>query len=197
MTPPPDPALLAHNLDALQPAHPDLALRLASFDLTPFNPQPALTRDGQLSYRLTRPDGKTYWLGRSSVPGVRASVLMEQFDPGQGNVLLPGIGEGTEIETLLTRLKPPRTVFVWESELINIRLTLALHDFSAGLRAGRLVLLNCVAADLTSTLVNWLVSHPGVPGPTRIMLWPWQSQADAAQCRIAVEAALHQCAAAK
>lgn len=192
MTPPPDPAILERNLGALRTTHPDLAGRLAAIDLSPYSATPARTRDGQLSYRFTPPSGKTQWLGRSSIPRVRASILMEQFDPGQGNVLLPGLGEGTEVETLLHSLAPPRVVFVWEPDPVNIRLVLAIHDLSAALSAGRLVVLQCSTQDLLPTLTDWLVRRPAVQCPSRIMVWPWQSQAEMAQYRTAVEAAWQQ-----
>jgi hypothetical protein len=189
MTPPPDPAILQRNLDALRSADPDLADRLAKLDVFAANPAPALTRDNRLSFRLTGPDGQTHWLGRTSVPGVRASALIEQFDPGQANVLLPGFGEGTEAEMLLQKLEPHRTVFVWESDPATVRLVLALRDYADAVGTGRLVILMCSNQELAPALSAWLNRHPTVQCPNRLMMWPWQTHVELAQCRSAVEVA--------
>lgn len=189
-TPPaPQPRILEDNLHALRAVDPATADCQAALDLAPLNPVPARTRDGRLSFRLTQPDGKTGWLGRTSVPGVRAAALLEQFDPGNGNVLLPSFGEGTEVQTLLSQLQPHRVVFVWEPDPVTIRLALSLHDFSAALRAGRLVILYCAAENLTQALANWLQNHSAQECPGRLMMWPWQTDAQIDQIRSAVEAA--------
>lgn len=197
MAPQPDPSILARNLDSLRTADPDLANRLSALDLTPFSPTPAFTRDGLPSFRLIGPDGQPQWLGRSSIPGARATVLMEQFDPGQANVLLPSFGEGTEAETLLKTLERHRVVFVWEPDPITIRLVLTLRDFAAALAASRLVILQCSIQDLASVLTAWLLAHPSIQCPNRLMMWPWQTQAEMAQCRSAVEAAWQQIASVR
>jgi hypothetical protein len=190
--PPPDTAIFDRNLEALRAEDADLALRLAGLDISPFSPTPAHTRDGRLSFRLTRTEGQREWLGRTSIPGVRAAALLEQFDPGNRNVLLPGFGEGTEIHNLLAKLDPHRLVFVWEPELITIRLGLALRDYRGGLTGSRLIILQCPNTHLTEELARWLIGHPHHQCPTRLMAWPWQSQAELAECRSAVEAAWQQ-----
>ena len=195
--PAPDPAILDRNLKSLRTTDPDLADRLTHLDISPFNPTPALTRDGHLSLRYTHPGGQTQWLGRSSIPAARAAVLMEQFDPGQANVLLPAFGEGTEAETLLRKLEPHRAVFIWDPDLLTIRLVLALHDFAAPLAACRLVILQCSIQALGSTLSAWLAGHPSIQCPNRLMMWPWQTPVELSECRSAVEAAWHQSTAAR
>lgn len=168
---------------------PELAARLADVDLSLFNPTLTRTRDERTSFRFTRPDGRPEWLGRTSVPGVRAAALLEQFDPGEANVLLPGFGEGTEVGTLLKTLEPHRVVFVWETDPVTVRLVLALHDYAADLAAERLVILQCPAEELARTLTDWLIRHPTRSCPGRLMVWPWQTRAELDECRSAVEAA--------
>ena len=187
--PPPDAGILQRNLNALRAVDPTLAGQFSDLNLSPFNPTPARTRDGKPSFRFTRPGGQTEWLGRSSVPGVRAAALLEQFDPGQGNVLLPAFGEGTEVEELLKRLETHRLVFVWEPDLLTIRLALALHDYAAALQAERLIILRCPVENLDRVLTDWLWAHPKQQCPTRIMRWPWQSQAELDTIRSSVETA--------
>lgn len=197
MAPPPDPSILARNLNSLRTADPALADRLASLDLSPFEPTPAFTRDRKLSFRFTGPDGQPHWLGRTSVPDTRAAVLLDQFDPGQANVLLPSFGDGTEAEELLRRFEPHRTIFIWEPELLAIRLVFALKDFSAALASTRLVILQCSAQELATVLTDWLIRHRNIQCPNRLMMWPWQTQAELAQCRSAVETAWQQSVAAR
>lgn len=187
--PAPAAAILQSNLDALRAADPPLAERLTDLDLSPFDPTFTRTRDGKSSFRLTRPGGQTEWLGRSSIPGVRAAALLEQFDPGQGNVLLPAFGEGTEVAELLKKLEAHRVVFVWEADLVTLRLAMALHDYATALRTGRLIILQCPAPELTEALADWLVAHPDRQCPARILRWPWQSSAEVDQVRTAVETA--------
>lgn len=165
-----------------------LAGRLESLDLAPFNPTPACTRDGRISFRFNRPEG-SQWLGRTSIPSVRAAALLSQFDPGQANVLLPALAEGTEAESLLETLGGHRCVFVWEPDPVTVRLALALHDYTAAITANRLILLCCSLAELPDALVDWLGRHPQCQCPNRLMMWPWQSPAELSECRSAVEAA--------
>jgi hypothetical protein len=196
MAPEPDSAILFRNLESLRPADPALADRITALDLTPFNPTPTLTRDRQLSFRFTGPDGQPHWLGRSSIPATRAAALLEQFDPGQANVLLPSFGEGTEAQNLLKKLEPHRVIFIWEPDLLAVRLVLTLKDFAGALATKRLVILQCSAQDLTAVLTDWLIRHRSIPCPNRLMMWPWQTPAEMAQCRSAVETAWQKSVAA-
>lgn len=185
-----DPAIFARNLEALRTVQPALAERLAGIDLSALHPTPARTRDGGTSYQIRRPDGTIGWFGRTSIPSVRAAALLEQFDAGQGNVLLAGIGEGSEALGLLRSLGRHRAVFAWEPEAPALRLMLGLHDCAEPLRQERLVLLACPLEGLQTTMAAWLSDHPGHLCPARILMWPWQSLADLTPCRQAVEAAL-------
>lgn len=183
-----DPAIIERNLGALHPLDPSLADTLKQMGLSrAADPQPATTRDGRAGFRVLTSDAGRAWFGRSSVPGVRAEALLRQFDPGVGNVLLPGIGEGTEVHLLLERLGPHRAVFVWEPQPVNVRLALELHEFAAAIVNQRLVLMCCPMEDLSGVLLQWLIAHPGHLCPERILMWPWQSSSEAAQFRNAVQ----------
>lgn len=149
----------------------------------------AVTRDNQRNYRIRRPDGSWEWFGRTSIPSVRAESVLDRFDSGPANVLLPGIGEGSEAELLLRRFGPHRAVFVWEPDIAAIRLVLELHDFAQDIEGGRFIPIWCGPESLTARLVGWLEQHPGHLCPQRILMWPWQKPADIASCRTAVELA--------
>ncbi len=194
-TPMLEPAVFESNVAALHRTDPALAGRLTSTgQATGFCPVLTATRDGRRNFRITRPDGVVEWFGRTSIPSVRADALLERFEPGHANVLLPGIGEGSEARLLTHRLGRHRAVFVWEEDHAPVRLMLQLHDVAAAIAEQRLVFLVCPAEELTRTLVSWLEDHPGHLCPERIMMWPWQSPAEVAPCRTAVEAAYQQIA---
>lgn len=184
-TPAPDPAVMASNLAVLHDSHPALATALKS---TPAPAAvPALTRDGQLSFQLAQPDGHPTWLGRTSIPSVRARALIEQLDLGPGNVMLPGIGQGAEVDLFLARLPGHRAVFIWETQPATLGLILRLYDWSTQIARGRLVFIACQLDELTETLVNWLAEHPGHLCPERLMVWPWSTPPELAAIRSAVQ----------
>ncbi len=186
VTSPLDLGILDRNLAALRQKDQPLAERLAAS-----NPPAdlAATRDGSMNYRLTTPEGTVGWLGRTSIPAVRAEAILESFQPGTGNVFLPGIAEGTEALLLTERLGPHRAVFAWEPDPLNVRLVLSLHDFARAIEAGQLILLVCPALDLATTLTAWLERNPGHLCPERLLMWPWQTFPEVAECRSSVEQA--------
>jgi len=189
-TPNLDPLILERNLAALREVDPELARQLTDLP-DPAGPPPiiARTRDGRLSFRLTRPDGSLGWFGRTSIPGVRAAALLDRFDAGRANVFFPGTAEGTEIEMLLHRLGHHRAIFVWEPETAHLKLTLRLHDLSGALLAKRLVLIAGPSEQLADALCRWLAKNPGHLCPNQMMMFPWQAPADIAPIRLAVEQA--------
>lgn len=182
-----DPSIREHNLAALRRVMPDLADRLSP--LPEDYALPATTRDGRPGFRLHTEDGTRPWFGRTSIPGVRAAALVDQFQAGNGNVLLPGIGEGSEASLLLLRMGSHRAVFVWEPCERWIDLAIRLHPWHAELHSERLVFLCCPLDQLDQRLTDWLATHEGVLCPQRIMMWPWQAMADMVPIRAAVETA--------
>ncbi len=188
-----DPAVLDRNARALEAVDPGLAARLREAlgsGLAGY--EPAGTRDGHVSLRTRLPDGSTCWLGRTSIPEVRAQALLDQFDPGTGNVVIPAFGQGREAALLLERLGPHRAVFVWETDALSLALPLAIHDFAESIRAQRLVLVLCGPEQLENVFVDWLASHPGHSPPARIMMWPWTTEQQLAPCQAALESAYRQ-----
>lgn len=186
-----DPTLLQSNVDSLRIHFPDLAARIDEARNCSPRVLAASTRDGGVNFRIQEPDGES-WFGRTSIPFVRAQALVDRFQAGQANVLLPGIGEGSEVELLLQRLGPHRAVFVWEQNVVNLRLALQLHDFAEAIASGRLMLVLAEPARLTEAMLETLAQLPGLLCPERILMWPWLTPAEVAPWRSAVEAAYHE-----
>jgi|GEM_PF-723966 len=184
-----DTTIYERNLAALRKADPTLADRLVKATDKIMSPTQAVTRDGKLSFQTVQPDGMAHWLGRTSIPSVRAPALLANFEAGEANVLLPGIREGTETYLLTRQLSRHRAVFVWEQQTTPIGLVLRLHDLADAITDERVVFIVCSLDELTGTLVDWLNQHPGHLCPDRIMMWPWQQPGDLVACRSAIQAA--------
>ncbi len=181
------------NLDVLREQQSALASTLEPYaDDSSTWPALASARDGTSNFLLPGASGQTRWHGHSSIPRTRADALLTQFDPGQANVFLPGVGQGWETVMLLERLGVHRAVFVWEPNLDALRLALALHDFTAAIANERLVWLHGPPAQLAQTLCDTLLARPGHLCPNRILMWPWHTLADIAPIRNAVESAFQQ-----
>ncbi len=157
------------NLSALRHMDPDLANCLAALPLPPMA-VPAVGRDGSSTFKLRTPHGE-HWLGFTSMPTISGPALLANFDPGGGNVALPGIGQGTEARLLTERLGRNRAVFVLESDLGLLRLALHVHDLAAAIEQGRLVFI--VGPNLEESLVGFFERHDGYLVPERMLSWPW------------------------
>lgn len=190
-TPSLNPTLLESNLHSLRNHFPDLAARIDEARNCGPRVLATSTRDGRVNFRIQAPDGES-WFGRTSIPFVRAQALVDRFQAGQANVLLPGIGQGSEAELLLQRLGPHRAVFVWEQDIVNLVLALQLHDFVEAIADGRLVLVRAEPARLTEVMLETLEQLPGHLCPERILMWPWLKPVELAPCRSAIEAAYHE-----
>ncbi len=188
-----DPGIAERNRAALRQVDPELARRLAELpDACETSPVPTRTRDGRVNFRLVGPDGSAAWFGRTSIPGVRAAALLDRFDAGKANVFFPGIAEGTEVELLLQRIGWHRAIFVWETELRPLKLALQLHDMAAAISQKRLVLMVCPPGELRATLQGWMKDNPGHLCPSQMMMFPWQTMAEIAPIRLALEQAYHE-----
>jgi len=187
-----DPHILEANLSALRQQEPALADRINSVLAEVADATPTVTRDQALNFRIADAQGRVSWFGRTSIPSVRAAALIDRFDAGQGNVLLPEIGQGSEVTLLLRRLGRHRAVFVWEPTETAIALALYLHDWAQALTEQRLILIACQNDQLTTTLADWLADHPGHLCPERIMMWPWSTPPELASCRSSVQIAYQQ-----
>ncbi len=169
-TPPHDADVtFQHNLAALRHVNADLAERLTTMPL-PAGVEPAVGRDGSPTFKLRSLDG-VHWLGYTSMPTVSGPALLRSFDPGEGNVVLAGIGQGIEARLLARRLAVNRAVFVLERDVAALALVLRVHDLADALAAGRLVLI--VGDDPGEALISFLNRHEGYMPPQRMLGWPW------------------------
>src|SRR5687767_2497223 len=182
-----DPDIFERNLNALREFQPALAEQLVTAPSWSQSYTLEATRDGRLNFRSLS-EGRA-WFGRTSIPFVRAEAILQQFQSGTANVLLPAIAEGTEAELLIQRLGRHRAIYVWEPNLCAVQLVLCLHDFSAAIRDGRLIFFACTFEQLSQTLSTWLDENPGHLAPDRILMWPWQSLAELVPCRAVLESA--------
>ncbi|MBN2562821.1 MAG: glycosyltransferase family 1 protein [Phycisphaerae bacterium] len=165
----PDPAILDANLEALPVFCPRAAEALSAAATT--GAQFTSGRDGQPTYAWTDDTGRLRWLGRTSMPSVRAAALVDAFQPGTRNVLLDGFGQGAEIRLLLQRLAPHQAVAALDEDPWAVALSLRLYDFADGLRRGRLLIFTGPAA--WSGLEDFLIEHDGFLTPERVLSWPW------------------------
>jgi len=168
-TPHESDAVWQRNLAALRTVDANLADPLAAQPI-PDGAIPATGRDGAPTYKLRTPDGEQ-WLGHTSMPTVSGPALLRNFDPGDGNVVLVGIGQGVEARLLCERLRANQAVFVLAEAPTTLALALRVHDLAGPLERGRLILI--VDEDLGRTLVRFLIDHPGYLPPERMLGWPW------------------------
>jgi len=165
------------NLKALQSVDAALADRLASLPI-PQSVQPAVGRDGQPTFRICGPDGRTSWFGRTSMPTISAEGLLGLFAPGTANVALPGIGSGREAQLLGQRLGRHRATFVLETDPLNLALALRLWDLSAALRNYQVfLLLSDDLPGLRDKLVQLCTANIGLDMPGKMLAWPWRTKA--------------------
>lgn len=168
-------AVLRANLDALRIRLPKTAKLIES----PESPHPlALVegRDGAPTIAWNDASGRLRWLGDTTMPSVSEPAMVEQFDPGNGNVLIFGIAQGTAIHQLTEKLRPHQAIFVIEPEPWRAAAALRLHALQAELRRGRLLLF--VGRDAWDHLREFLVESAGYLAPERTLAWPWFSRQD-------------------
>ncbi|MFH1420274.1 MAG: glycosyltransferase [Planctomycetota bacterium] len=128
-------------------------------------------RDGRPTFAWSDEQDAVRWLGRTSMPSIRAGALIEAFQPGDRNVLLSGMGQGAEVDLLLRRLAPHQAVMVVDEEAWSVALTLRVYDFSAALRDHRLLVFT--GPDAWTHLGQFLVENDGYLAPERMLSWPW------------------------
>ncbi len=164
-----DPSLFEKNIAALREVDAALAERLAGLPLAPA--EPAVGRDGSVTFRLPGPTGEPQWFGRTSMPTVSGPAMLDCFNHAGNNVALPGIGQGIEAKLLTDRLAAHRAVFVLEPDARRLALALRVHDLAAPLQSGKLVLLT--GDDLAEQLGDFLAQSAGYVIPDRLLSWPW------------------------
>ncbi len=172
-----DSPTFAKNLEALVVFGAATAARLRRVP-PPTGVRSMTARDGTPTFVWRESENRPAWLGRTSMPTVRAAELVAAFDPGSRNVLLHGLGGGEEVRLLLGRLAPHQAVFVLEDDETAVVLALQLRDFSQELRQGRLLLF--VGSDPWGEMLDFLCNNAGFLTPERVLCWPWFTSADIA-----------------
>jgi hypothetical protein len=171
------PTLLNSNLSVLQSMLPASAECVGSAR-PPDSAQLTQGRDGKPTYAWSDETGSLQWLGRATMPEVRGRALVDAFNPGQGNTLLLGLGNGVEASLLLQRLAPHQAVMIVEECGWSARLALGLHDFTEDIRRRRF--LPFIGPEPWRMLGDFLTENLGFLAPERILSWPWLSSKEAA-----------------
>ncbi len=166
---------LEYQLTALARRLPDSAALLRRAAL-PAGVRFATGRDGSMTLCWHQEDGSPAWLGRSTMPQVRAEALVEAFAPGNGNVLLVGMGQGAEAAMLLARLAPHQAVFVIEEDAATAALAVCVHDFAVHLERGRLLIF--AGPNAWDEMHRFLLEQIGYLVPDRVLSWPHFTHSD-------------------
>ena len=143
-------------------------------------------RDGSPTFRLDGSDGGSTWLGHSSMPTVSSPAVLEEFAFGSANVLLPSIGHGLEARQLLQMMAVHQAVFTWDADPLVPALALRLHDFSAEIRRGRLLL--AVGPSAGQALLDCLECYPAHLPPMKIFSAPHLQPSEIHEIQVQAEA---------
>lgn len=179
-----DPQIWARNLEALSLQQPPICTLLSSTEL----PQSVVLvdgRDGSPTFRLGGSDGGSTWLGHSSMPTVSSPAVLAEFAFGSVNVLLPSIGHGFEAKRLLRMMAVHQAVFTWDADPLIPALALRLHDFSAEIRRGRLLL--AVGPSAGQALLDCLEHYPAHLPPMKIFSAPHLQPSEVHQIQVQAE----------
>ncbi len=155
---------LARNLDTLHRMQPEVAAMAESATLPSF--EPAVGRDGSVTFLLRGSDGRPSWFGGSSMPQISARALFGGFVSDGTSLVLPSVLTGKDVLVLLDRLPAHAAVFIMEASGASVNLAMRLYDFSASMEAGRLVWL--IGSDRSSAMVQFLASHTGYELPCHV-----------------------------
>lgn len=156
------------NIKALETVDPELARKLSQCTL-PDDLEPTATFDGVTSFRSSQlsPSG---WFAHTGMPTVGEHAIVDKFDFGGANPLLPGCGQGYGLGRVLDKITDHQTVFVWEPELLHLALLLRIHDFSHRLLGRNLVFL--YQSDLGDSLIDFFADHTLLSPPAKMLAWP-------------------------
>jgi len=164
--------LLAGNLEALREKDEVLAGIIAAVEI-PETVRMVVAHDGSVSFRLYQADGRSRWLGFSSVPLITAQANAKRTTLSDGNLAMDGIGNGADIEAILKKMSRHHALLVTESDALNINLVLRLRDLTEPIRSGRLVILHGGKTD--ELLEEFLTTHRGYNLVDMAITWPWRS----------------------
>jgi len=163
---PPDGDVFERNITALRRSQPALAARVQQTPI-PNGVERVVGRDGVPNFIVSGQDGRRTWFGATSMPTISAPALVSGAEPVAGNILLPAIAAGREATLLAEKVGAHGAVFVYDRELLSLRLALTLCDVSAWIDAGRLVLLT--GDDVEAALVAFFEENPGYEFIGRIL----------------------------
>ena len=154
----PTEALLSANLDALVLQDPALVKLIEQCDnLTGYTL--TICDDGSITYCQQDETGETHWLGNNSLPIIFSQNNVETANINHVNVALEYLNDGYEAITILKTTNPYQALFLIENNIQKIRMAFQLHDFSAYIATGRLVIIHDQV--LNSALDQFYQTHPG------------------------------------
>jgi|GEM_PF-4919308 len=154
----PAAALLATNLAALTTKDRALATKVEQSDiLTGY--ALVVCADGAMTYCQQDETGARHWLGEHTLPIVFSENNVEKAAIEHINIALQYINDGYEALAILKNASPYQALFVIESEIPKIRMAFELHDFSAYINSGRLVIIH--DAVLTRSLDQFYNANQG------------------------------------
>ncbi len=168
-------AMLNRNLRSLADHHSHTA-QLIRDACVPTTTRLTSGRDGTTTFAWTDGDGRTHWLGRSSMPTISIPALLETFQPGLGNVMLHPFGHGLEARLLLDRTLRHQAIVVVDTDAAAVRTALSLTDLHDGFDSGRLQLFAGERA--WEQFEAFLIANPGYLSPDRVLARPWFGRGD-------------------
>ncbi|MCP4707714.1 MAG: glycosyltransferase [Planctomycetes bacterium] len=168
----PGEALLAGNLAALREKDEALAEGIGSIELGD-TVRMVAAKDGSVSFRIRREDGRDGWLGFSSVPMIMGEANLQRTKVGAANMAMYRIGSGVEAAGILEKMVGYQALLVVEPDLVCLNLVMRLRDLRDALGRGRLALL--VGDDVESLLVDFYERQPGYAMVEQTTTWTWLS----------------------
>ena len=164
------PQLLTDNLAALRETNPSLADRLARLgpaDQLELQP----SRSGPPTARVAGADGVARLLHSAYDPLREAKALVDaNLQPDALCYVLCGFGLGYAAAELFDRLPEEAAIVAAEPSDAVLAAALGLHDFSAAIRAGRLVFLTSPQLSHVHEQLRTLDLH--IAAGLRLIAWP-------------------------
>jgi hypothetical protein len=153
------------NLAAISELQPDLARQIQSVAI-PAGARMVPGRDGSDTF-LIDGEGRSSWLGRSSMTEISAPILVRDIDTGGQSVILHSIATALEPILAARQLPGHSAVFVFERDLACLRMALHLRDLSSQISERRIVLLH--GANASEALVAFFGQYPGFEFPQHFL----------------------------
>lgn len=188
----PGKLLFQKNIDTLREVDSDLAESIGEVEIPP-EYQPAVAKDGSVSFKRYFNDGKSQWLGKSSIPMVFAQANQKRIEIGQGNLVMQGLGHGADVLATLEKMSPYQALFVVEQDPVVIRLAFELRNFSPFLRKKQLVIL--LGESVDQLIDDFYQKNPGYNIIQKATILPYYSQKENQIFAQSVNIAMESCVA--